>query len=76
MVRAATSRVVVSRAAAEIRTDRGEPRSTRSAGRSSSPDEREFIQAIEAYKASSGRMFPTWSEVLEVLMDLGYVKTA
>ena len=38
--------------------------------------EREFIQAIEAYKKSSGRMFPTWSEVLEVLNDLGYVKSA
>jgi hypothetical protein len=38
--------------------------------------EREFVQAIEAYKVSSGRMFPTWSEVLEVLRDLGYVKVA
>jgi hypothetical protein len=36
--------------------------------------EREFIQAIEAYKVSSGRMFPTWSEVLEVLVHLGYAK--
>jgi hypothetical protein len=36
--------------------------------------EREFVQAIEAYKISSGRMFPTWSEVLEVLVHLGYVK--
>ena len=26
------------------------------------------------YKQSSGRMFPTWSEVLEVLRDLGYEK--
>lgn len=37
--------------------------------------ELEFIQAIEAYKKASGRMFPTWSEVLEVLTGLGYVKT-
>ena len=32
--------------------------------------------AIETYKRSSGRMFPTWSEVLEVIRDLGYDKVA
>jgi hypothetical protein len=36
--------------------------------------EREFMQAMHEYKHSSGRMFPTWSEVLEVLRDLGYEK--
>ena len=36
--------------------------------------EREFMQAMQDYKRSSGRMFPTWSEVLEVLRDLGYEK--
>ncbi|MHB8896735.1 MAG: hypothetical protein ACYC99_16390 [Candidatus Geothermincolia bacterium] len=36
--------------------------------------ELEFMFAIQAYKASSGRNFPTWSEVLEVLVDLGYRK--
>lgn len=39
-----------------------------------SADELEFIQAIESYKKSSGRMFPTWSEVLEVAISLGYRK--
>ncbi len=39
-----------------------------------SGEELEFMHAIQAYKKSSGRMFPTWSEVLEVLRDLGYVK--
>jgi hypothetical protein len=34
----------------------------------------EFMNAVQAYKASSGRMFPTWSEVLEVLKGLGYAK--
>ena len=38
--------------------------------------EREFMQAMHAYKASSGRNFPTWSEVLEVLQGLGYEKVA
>ncbi len=36
--------------------------------------EAEFMSAMQAYKQSSGRMFPTWSEVLEVLTGLGYVK--
>ena len=37
--------------------------------------ELEFMNAMQAYKQSSGRMFPTWSEVLEVLRSLGYEKT-
>jgi hypothetical protein len=36
--------------------------------------EMEFMQAMHEYKQSSGRMFPTWSEVLEVLRGLGYEK--
>lgn len=32
----------------------------------------EFMQAIDAYKRSSGRMFPTCSEILEVIKSLGY----
>ena len=39
-------------------------------------DELQFMQAMETYKRTSGRMFPTCSEVLEVLRDLGYSKTA
>jgi hypothetical protein len=37
-------------------------------------DEVEFMNAIDEYKRKSGRMFPTCSEVLEVVRDLGYVK--
>src|SRR3954469_5626750 len=36
--------------------------------------EMEFMQAMHDYKQSSGRMFPTWSEVLEVIKALGYEK--
>jgi hypothetical protein len=36
--------------------------------------ELEFMHAMQEYKRSSGRMFPTWSEVLEVLRGLGYAK--
>jgi len=34
----------------------------------------EFMRALEDYKRRSGRMFPTCSEILEVLRDLGYEK--
>ena len=36
------------------------------------PEEVEFMQAIEMYKRTSGRMFPTCSEILEVVKSLGY----
>ena len=39
-----------------------------------SQDECEFMQAMEAYKRKNGRMFPTCSEVLEVIRSLGYSK--
>lgn len=35
-------------------------------------DEVEFMKAMDLYKRKSGRMFPTWSEVLEVIRELGY----
>jgi hypothetical protein len=34
----------------------------------------EFMNALDDYKRTSGRMFPTCSEVLEVIRSLGYVK--
>jgi len=37
-------------------------------------DEIAFMQALDAYKRTSGRMFPTCSEILEVIRDLGYVR--
>ncbi len=38
------------------------------------PEEVEFMNAMNDYKRTSGRMFPTCSEVLEVIRNLGYVK--
>jgi hypothetical protein len=38
------------------------------------PDEIEFMSAMDQYKRRNGRMFPTCSEVLEVLKELGYAK--
>lgn len=37
-------------------------------------EEIEFMNALDQYKRSSGRMFPTCSEILEVLKNLGYRK--
>lgn len=37
-------------------------------------DEVEFMNAMDDYKRRSGRMFPTCSEVLEVVKSLGYEK--
>lgn len=37
-----------------------------------SDEEIEFMKAMDQYKRNNGRPFPTWSEVLEVLRDLGY----
>ncbi len=34
------------------------------------------MHALDAYKRAAGRMFPTCSEVLEVLRDLGYQRLA
>jgi hypothetical protein len=41
-----------------------------------STDEIEFMHALEKYKRASGRMFPTCSEILEVVRGLGYQKSS
>ena len=37
-------------------------------------DQFEFVMAIETYKKVNKKMFPTWTEVLEVMNQLGYRK--
>lgn len=37
-----------------------------------SNDEIEFMQALDEYKRENGRMFPTCSEILEVIRGIGY----
>ena len=39
-----------------------------------SSEEREFMAALDEYKRDQGRMFPTCSEILEVIRGLGYVQ--
>jgi hypothetical protein len=36
----------------------------------------EFVMAIETYKKVNKKMFPTWTEVLEVISQLGYRKVS
>jgi len=36
----------------------------------------EFAAAMDRYKREKQRPFPTWHEVLDVLLGLGYRKTA
>lgn len=38
------------------------------------PAELEFMTAMQAHKKRTGRLFPTWKEVLEVLQGLGYTR--
>lgn len=39
-------------------------------------DQIEFFKAVERYKRENDRPYPTWSEVLSVLLKLGYQKVA
>ena len=39
------------------------------------PQQFEFVMAIETYKKVNKKLFPTWTEVLEVMQQLGYRKT-
>jgi hypothetical protein len=38
------------------------------------PDEIEFMKAMDQYKRENRRPFPTWSDVLKVVKSLGYHK--
>ena len=70
------ARVARSLRATEARNQSGRRRlvDPTTCDRDYSAAEMEFMQAIQTYKQKSGRMFPTWSEILEVLQDLGYQK--
>jgi IS5 family transposase len=39
-----------------------------------SAEQFEFVMAIETYKKVNKRLYPSWTEVLEVVMQLGYRK--
>jgi hypothetical protein len=62
--------------AAQVRNNSGRRRfvDPTTCERDYSTAEIEFMQAMHNYKQLSERMFPTWSEVLEVIRALGYEK--
>jgi hypothetical protein len=37
-------------------------------------DQFEFVMAVEAYKKVNKKLYPTWTEILEVVKQLGYRK--
>jgi len=41
-----------------------------------SDEQFEFLMAIEEYKKANAKLFPTWTEVLEVMKAMGYRKVA
>lgn len=36
----------------------------------------EFLRAMDAYKRKTGKTFPSWTEVLDVLRSIGWVSPA
>lgn len=70
--RPATKRPVAD--AAKEKTQRRRHIDPTTCERDYSDHEIEFMRAMDDYKQTSGRMFPTCSEVLEVLRSLGYAR--
>lgn len=56
------------------KTDRRKQIDPTTCDRDYSGDELEFMRAMDDYKRQNGRMFPTCSEILEVIRSLGYTK--
>lgn len=70
--------VAVERRTGTERRERGERRrqvDPTTCEKDYSDEEIIFMKAMEQYKRSNRRPFPTWSEVLEVMRSLGYRKT-
>jgi hypothetical protein len=70
--------VAVERRAGKERRQQGERRrqvDPTTCEKDYSDEEIIFMKAMDQYKRSNRRPFPTWSEVLEVLRSLGYRKT-
>lgn len=58
----------------ELGYSKPEAASGAEASSDSDADEREFVNAVNAYKTSRDCRFPRWSEVLFVFESLGYQK--
>ncbi len=68
-------RAVIAQEKKNLKTQRRRQIDPTTCERDYSGDEVEFMQAMDAYKRQNGRMFPTCSEILEVIRDLGYSRS-
>lgn len=71
---AASLRAVLAAEKKKNRSDRRKQIDPTTCERDYSADELEFMRAMDDYKRKNGRMFPTCSEILEVVRSLGYAK--
>lgn len=77
--RASRRQVVEQRVGLERRRSAGRRRSEtrRAAEEGEMTDEQfEFLMAINRYKSDNNRLYPTWTEVLDVIHAIGYRKVA
>ena len=65
-------RAIIAQEKKSLKTQRRRQIDPTTCERDYSGDEVEFMQAMDAYKRQNGRMFPTCSEILEVIRNLGY----
>ena len=68
-------RAIIAQEKKNLKTQRRRQIDPTTCERDYSGDEVEFMQAMDAYKRQNGRMFPTCSEILEVIRDLGYSRS-
>lgn len=71
---AASLRAVLAAEKRNLKSDRRKQIDPTTCERDYSADELEFMRAMDDYKRKHGRMFPTCSEILEVVRSLGYAK--
>lgn len=70
LVNASASKATKAKATAKLK--QGEPERSSPAMAEVDTDVLEFIAAIDDFKRANGRPFPSWSEVLLVVRQLGY----
>ena len=70
LVKASATKATKAKGAAKLK--RGEPGRSSPAMAEVDTDVLEFIAAIDDFKRANGRPFPSWSEVLLVVRQLGY----
>jgi hypothetical protein len=72
--KASTAALNGARKSAALRAAGGGRKHVATSDREYTGQEMEFLGAIESYKSRTGKKFPTWTEVLGVITELGYVQ--